>query len=91
MKARGKREAKRNASPLVYRDGKARPEGPKYQSYCALSGLERFDFVTRGGAFRFASRLPLAFIFRAFGAEMATFEAKPSEIVFAPSQLISSN
>jgi len=29
---------------------------------------EMFDFVTRGDARRFALRLPLAFIFRAFGA-----------------------
>jgi hypothetical protein len=68
MKARGKRAAKRSASPLVEEATEARPEGPKYRSYYALSGLGRFDFVTRGDALRFASRLPLAVIFRAFGA-----------------------
>ena len=63
MKARGKREARRpwlNAVRLV------RPEGPKYfAAYYALSGLGLVLFLYQG---RRASRLPLAFIFRAFGA-----------------------
>ena len=39
------------------------------QAYYAHSGLaQNFDWLTRGDALRFASRLPLAVIFRAFGA-----------------------
>ncbi|HSE16176.1 MAG TPA: beta-propeller fold lactonase family protein [Pyrinomonadaceae bacterium] len=36
--------------------------------------------VTRGDALRFASRLPLAVIFRAVGALLPTFEAKPTTV-----------
>ena len=37
--------------------------------YYALSALDQMSFaVTRGDTLRFASRLPLAFIFRALGA-----------------------
>jgi hypothetical protein len=44
----------RSASPLVgYTKEGPRPEGPKYASYPALSGLGKiFDFVTRGDALR---------------------------------------
>jgi hypothetical protein len=63
MKARGKREARR---PWFIQDASFRPEGPKYAGgITPLSGLGAFLFVYQG---RRASRLPLAFIFRAFGA-----------------------
>jgi hypothetical protein len=39
MKARGKREAKQSASPLVAIGEEIRPERPKYHRYYALSGL----------------------------------------------------
>jgi hypothetical protein len=60
----------------------SRPVRPKYLhfeiSYSALSGLVHFFSLTRGDALRYAARLPLAFTFRAFGAE-TNFEAKPLE------------
>ena len=67
MKARGKREAKRSASPLVRND----------KSYAALKGRNLADVISAfqasnacgpGNQGRRASRLPLAFIFRAVGA-----------------------
>jgi len=68
MIARGKREARRPWLPK--KDG-AEPERPKYaRPYYALSGLASFlIIVTRGDVLRFASHLPLAIIFRAFGAK----------------------
>ena len=61
----------RSASPLVAKKPEAlRPERPTYtRPYYALSGLGRL-FILLPGATRSASRsrLPLAFIFRAFGA-----------------------
>jgi len=57
----------RSASPLVYAVRAIRPEGPKYMQYYAPSGLGEFDSCTRGDA---PSRLPLAFILRAFGAAL---------------------
>ena len=71
MTARGKRRAERCASPLVKRKKLERALKVRNTnaSYSALSELQRnFGFVSRGDAFRFASRLPLAVIFRAFGA-----------------------
>src|SRR4051794_1100032 len=67
MIATGKREAQRSASPLVCNTSQLmRPEGPKYHAPSGLRGI--FDLLTRGDARRFASRLPLAVISRAFGA-----------------------
>jgi len=68
--ARGKREAKRSTSPLVT-DNKIVPalKGRNRLCYFGLSGLDGVVFlVPRGDALRFASRLPLAVIFRAVGA-----------------------
>ena len=55
MKARGKCDAKRRASPLVYDNSEhVRPERPKYHhTYYALSGLMRILFFSPG-ATRFA-------------------------------------
>jgi hypothetical protein len=66
--ARGKREAKQSASPLVVKSTRRR--GLKGRnSISPFSGLIGFlKFATKGDALRFASRLPLAFIFRAVGA-----------------------
>src|SRR5262245_46655757 len=75
MKARGKREAKRSASPLV-----SNKEITKEACRAEIGPLRNTLFrpcrahtpfggnLSRGDALRFASRLPLAFIFRAFGA-----------------------
>ena len=80
MTARGKREAKRSASPLVTdnqnvpalkgRDSRClfRPFRPRYRLVCVNPG-------------RRASRLPWAFIYRAVGAHVRTFEANPGPIV----------
>ena len=71
MKARGKREAQRNASPLVttkiietehWKCEISASIIPLFQSLNAVCG------VTRGDAPHVVRRLPLAFIFRAFGA-----------------------
>src|SRR5215213_7148523 len=67
-------EAERVA-PGKYTNERFRPERPKYAPYYALSGLGEFDSGTRGDALR----LPLAFIFRAFGAALPirpTFSGK---------------
>jgi|GEM_PF-3367880 len=46
-----------------------RPERPKYHGYYALfRATEHLILLSRGDALRFASCLPLAFIFRAVGA-----------------------
>ena len=62
IKARGKRVAKRGASPLVI----AGPRGLKGRNMQVFRPF-------RAGQGRRASRLPLAFIFRAFGATGASF------------------
>ena len=69
MKARGKREAKRSASPLVRRSKKiSSPEGASYGAYFGPSGLNpSFGDLNQG---RRASRLPLAVICRALGAHL---------------------
>jgi hypothetical protein len=70
MKARGKCRAKRGTSPLVpiCRE-QIRPERPKYHRLLrAFSAGPDCVSLTRGDALRFASRLPLALIFRAVGA-----------------------
>jgi hypothetical protein len=74
MKARGKREAKRSASPLVTRS--TRYQGLKGRNYPGNYALFRagiFDRFTRGDVLRFASHLPLAFIFSAVGAANRIF------------------
>jgi hypothetical protein len=68
MKARGKREARRPwLSPTKRNQGL---KGRNIRDCITpFSGLKlNVDFVTRGDALRFATRLPLASIFRAFGA-----------------------
>ena len=76
MKARGKREAKWSASPLVKRNHfEESTESAKYHRYLFRSfraSRSRYT-LPRGDALRFASRLPLAFIFRAFGAAHSEF------------------
>ena len=68
MKARGKREARR---PWFMQYASFRPEGPKYtRGIAPFSGLGGVGFMYQG---RRASRLPLAFIFRAFGAAFPGF------------------
>jgi len=90
MKARGKREAQRNASPWLRGIKKESTESAKYQrqlfrSFRASRPLRAF---TRGDAPHVVRRLPLAIIFRAFGAQsgfhisrlrrsVPTFCAKP--------------
>jgi hypothetical protein len=70
MKARGKRKAKRSASPLDYII--RIPCSPERGVIPVIFRPFRPYFfaliATRGDALHFASHLPLAFIFRAFGA-----------------------
>ena len=67
MKARGKREARR---PWIVpkRERRGLKGRNTAASIAAFQALNAFWYLTRGDALRFASRLPLAFIFRAFGA-----------------------
>ena len=68
MEARGKSRFI-GTSPLVQG---ARAQGLKGRNIEAIRDFRaEVEFaVTRGDAFRFASRLPLAFVFRALGAEV---------------------
>jgi hypothetical protein len=48
-----------------------------------FSALSDYSLLTRGDALRFAQRLPLAILFRAFGAAYTgfpTFGATPTEL-----------
>ena len=63
MIARGKCERSEHVAPGGRQNKAPRPERPKYY---ALSGLGAFLILSIQG--RRASRLPLATIFRAFGA-----------------------
>jgi len=66
MKARGKREARR---PWFYQKAAPRPERPKYaRSIPPFSGLVRFLINVTRGDVPTSRDLPLAIIFRAFGA-----------------------
>jgi len=71
MTARGKREAKRSASPLDHNHNHC--EALKERNNVTMlsrtfSALSILFLPTRGNALRSAQRLPLAIIFRAFGA-----------------------
>src|ERR1051326_6446175 len=71
MKARGKREAQRNASPLVTKKYfEPSTESAKYQRelFRSFRASRPLRELTRGDAPHVVRRLPLAFIFRAFGA-----------------------
>jgi len=85
MKARGKREAKRNASPLVTRNNfEPSTESAKYQTSIIplfQSFTVNCTLFTRGDALRFASRLPLATIFRAFGANPWLLYSAPLALI----------
>ena len=65
MKARGKREARR---PWLQLNIKAALKGRNPAGYFGPSGLDVVYIINQG---RRASRLPLAFIFRTFGAVSA--------------------
>ena len=67
-KARGKRGAKRNASPLVAARGRQGLKGRNNNGITPFQGSKGLTLLPRGDAFRFAPHLPLAFAFRAFGA-----------------------
>src|ERR1051325_8694544 len=77
--ARGKREAQRNASPLVTKiyfeqsTESAKYRRQLFRSFRARRSLRTF---TRGDAPHFVRRLPLAFILRAVGAECRIFLAQ---------------
>src|ERR1043165_1891018 len=71
MKARGNRRAQRGASPLVKEKflKRALKVRNTFAIYSALSELHGYYiYWSRGDALRCAQRLPLAFIFVAFGA-----------------------
>src|ERR1044071_10427360 len=73
MRARGKREAQRNASPLVANNNfEQSTESAKYQRqlFRSFRASRSLRAVTRGDAPHVVRRLPLAFIFRAFGARI---------------------
>jgi len=84
IKARGKREAKRSASPLVtYTDERFRPERPKYAPYYAPSGLDLyFDSLPRGDALRacrwllYLAPLALCYGFSGKAAVQQTFQSR---------------
>src|SRR6185369_4316561 len=75
MTARGKREAKRSASPLVT-DNQNVP-ALKGRNSCVFRPFRPRSRVLVVNPGRRASRLPWAFIYRAVGALLPTFEAKP--------------
>src|ERR1051326_1874213 len=80
MTARGKREAQRNASPLVTRkDFEWSTESAKYQRqlFRSFRACRSLRALTSGDAPHVVRRLPLAFILRAFGA--------PRRKIFLPS------
>src|ERR1051326_1201829 len=69
--ARGKREAQRNASPLVTtKDFEWSTESAKYQRqlFRSFRASRSLRSLTRGDAPHVVRRLPLAFILCAFGA-----------------------
>jgi len=68
MKARGKREAKRSASPLV-RINKDYPALKGRNTSQCISAFQASILFGCGNQGRRASRLPLAFISRAVGAK----------------------
>ena len=81
MKARGKREAKRSASPLVKHKAELGLKG-RNMLYYALSGLRRiFILLTRGDVPTKLGDLPLAFIFRALHSGHMTHKAKRPTIL----------
>src|SRR5215510_2602377 len=101
MKARGKREAQRNPSPLVTRNDLKRALKVRNikVNYSALSELHRHSRLYQGRRASRCSalapgfhisrlrrwRLPLAFIFRAFGAGISDFLCKALQR-FSPSK-----
>ena len=105
MKARGKREAQRNASPLVTRNNfEQSTESAKYKcqlfrSYRASRPSRTYDQGRRASrcsalprlSYSAPSALPLAFIFRAFGAAPWLSYSAPSALPWlsysAPSAL----
>src|ERR1043165_6704821 len=79
--ARGKREAQRNASPLVTKKYfEQSTESAKYQRqlFRSFRASRSLRAVTRGDAPHVVRRLPLAFIFRAFGARLFPGGTPPS-------------
>jgi hypothetical protein len=76
MKARGKRKAKRSASPLdCDKREEVRPEkvGIYRRYYALFRAIQSLNDVTQG---RRASRLPLAVIFPRLWRSASTFEAE---------------
>ena len=81
MKARGDVPTLSGRRPWIVSEKGFKPEqGVISRPFIsAFQALLRLGCGTRGDALRFASRLPLAFIFRAFGAAnrmFADFEVK---------------
>src|ERR1700752_2526448 len=69
MKARGKRERSGRVAPGYPPKTVTRPERPKYRHRITpFSGLDALLLMIPGATRSLRSRLPLAFIFRAFGA-----------------------
>ena len=79
MKARGKRpnNVRRVAPGKSALIREALKERNNWLVFRTFSALFKIILITRGDAFRCASRLPLAFLLRAFGAGISDFRAKP--------------
>jgi len=75
MKARGKREARRPWSSNQERDQGLKGRNIR-RGISPFQGSTHFFDRIQGRRARFASRLPLAFIFRAFGAALASCLAR---------------
>src|ERR1051325_7449103 len=82
MKARGKREAKRSASPLVTRNNLNRALKVRNINRNLFRSFRSSTFIAFAYQGRRASRLPLAFIFRAFGARFVFIFAFGARFVF---------
>src|ERR1051326_674109 len=83
--ARGKREAQRNASPLVTtKDFESSTESAKYQRqlFRSFRACRSLRALTRGDAPHVVRRLPLAFILRAFGAARLSYSASSALLGF---------
>ena len=79
MRARGKREAKRSASPLVTNNQNV--PALKGRNFLRISAFQALISRARGNPGRRASRLPRAFNISRRWRSLSTFEAKPIKVL----------